>query len=53
MLIEYNIGQVTDKKIKPYKGYKYRKVMKNKVGCKGEVGVLITELIPPKCYSIF
>ena len=49
--IAYDIEQATGKKIKPYKGYKYKKVMKNKVGRKGEVEVVITELTPPKCYS--
>lgn len=49
--IAYDIEQATGKKIKPYKGYKYKKVMKNKVGRKGEVEVVITDLTPPKCYS--
>lgn len=49
--IAYDIEKATGKKVKPYKGYKYKKVMKNKVGRKGDVEVIITELNAPKCYS--
>ena len=49
--IVYDIEQSVGKKIKPYKGYKYKKKMKSKVGKKGNVEILITEFKYPSNYS--
>lgn len=49
--ISYDIEQSVGKKIKPYKGYKYTKKMKSKMGRKGNVEILIKEFKPPICYS--
>lgn len=52
--VAYDISEATGKKIRPkqiQKGYKYKKKMKNKVGRKGDVEVIITEFDAPLRYS--
>ena len=49
--IVYDIEKSVGKKIKPYKGYKYTKEMKSKLGKKGKVEILITEFNSPIIYS--
>lgn len=52
--IAYDVSESTGKKIRPkqlHKGYSYHKTMKNKVGRKGSVKVVITEFDYPLSYS--
>ncbi len=50
----YDIEKATGKKINPgslYKGYKYKKIMKNKMGRKGKVEIIITDFKYPVAYG--
>lgn len=51
--IAYDVCEATGKKIRPkqlHKGYSYHKKLKNKVGRKGDVKVVITEFSIPTAY---
>lgn len=51
--IAYDVYEATGKKIRPkqlHKGYSYHKKLKNKVGRKGDVKVVITEFSIPTAY---
>lgn len=51
--IAYDVCEATGKKIRPkqlHKGYSYHKKLKNKVGRKGDVKVVITEFSIPTSY---
>lgn len=50
----YDIEKSTGKKISPgslFKGYKYKKIMKNKMGRKGDVEIIITDFKYPVSYG--
>ena len=51
--VAYDVCEATGKKIRPkqlHKGYSYHKKLKNKVGRKGDVKVVITEFSIPTAY---
>lgn len=51
--VAYDICEATGKKVRPkqlHKGYTYHKKLKNKVGRKGDVKVVITDFTVPSSY---
>ncbi len=51
--VAYDVYEATGKKIRPkqlHKGYSYHKQLKNKIGRKGEVKVIITDFSLPSSY---
>lgn len=48
--ISYDIEKSTGKKIIPYRGFKYKKIMQNKLGRKGDVEILIKDFKSPTIY---